>query len=168
MNDYITIPLSNNGKNKYAGIYEAKVSPEDDILLDYKWSVATTSSKPYAVRSKTPHKGLMHRVILARKLERPLRKGEVVDHINGNGLDNRRENLRLATHSQNGMNRGKQSNNTSGFKGVSLERKTGKWVAHISRNGEYIRLGTFADRIQAYEAYCKAADELHEDFANHG
>ena len=54
---------------------------------------------------------------------------EIVDHINRDPLDNRRENLRIADKSKNGMNRGPQVNNTSGFKGVSFHAKTGKWVA---------------------------------------
>src|SRR5258708_31028872 len=61
---------------------------------------------------------------------------QMVDHINGNTLDNRKENLRICTKSQNGMNRGKQKNNTSGYKGVHFYKANKKWQAYISYNSK--------------------------------
>lgn len=91
-----------------------------------------------------------------------------VDHIDGNEANNAVENLRLATPSQNMRNRGKQSNNKSGFKGVSWDKRKAKWRATIGINRKYKHLGYFDCPEQAYGAYCQAAAEIHKDFANFG
>jgi len=83
-------------------------------------------------------------------------KGFFVDHKNGNGLDNRRSNLRLATNSQNGANRRKLSPKTSAYKGVH-RRENGKWRASIRVNKRLLHLGTFENEIDAAAAYNKAA-----------
>lgn len=89
------------------------------------------------------------------------REGE---HINPNAtLDNRRSNLRIATRAQNNANRRMRKDNTSGFKGVSAYR--GKWKAQIQINNRAINLGTCTTKQVAYELYCKAARELHGEFA---
>ena len=84
-----------------------------------------------------------------------------IDHINGNKRDNRIKNLREATISENGQNRGKQKNNTSGFKGVSLCKKSKKWIASIRKNNKSKYLGCFTDAEKAHEAYKEAAKILH-------
>jgi len=86
-----------------------------------------------------------------------------VDHINGNGLDNRKENLRLATTPQNVRNARLSLRNSSGFKGV--KRKRQKWQASIVFNGKTIRLGVFDAREDAARAYDIAALLLHGEFA---
>jgi hypothetical protein len=91
--------------------------------------------------------------------------GKFVDHINGDRSDNRICNLRLATKAQNGMNRGKQSNNTSGMKGVSWAKNAGKWSAHIKINRKKIHLGLFNNIEHAAAAYDSAAISLHGEFA---
>lgn len=111
---------------------------------------------------------LLHRLILERILNRSLDKTEIVDHVNGDGLDNRRSNLRLATHGQNMANSKMRSNNTSGFKGVSLDRQSGKWRAQIQHNKKRILLGCFDDPELAHKAYCEAAIKYHGEFANNG
>ena len=88
-----------------------------------------------------------------------------VDHINGDGLDNRRGNLRLATRSQNAINAKKRKNTTSRFKGVYFDSYTGKWRAAIHRDGKRIHLGRFAVEEDAAFAYNRAAVELFQDFA---
>ena len=89
-----------------------------------------------------------------------------VDHINGDPLDNRKENLRLCNGSENQRNIGKQSNNTSGFKGVSWHKNHGKWYAQIMVDGKLKYLGSFDDPQIAYQAYCQAATKYHGDFAH--
>ena len=79
-------------------------------------------------------------------------EGYIVDHINGNGLDNRRENLRIVTPQQNAFNRAIQTNNTSGHKGVSLVKRNNKWLARIGFNGKRIVIGTFDNYDDAVEA----------------
>lgn len=88
-----------------------------------------------------------------------------IDHINGIRSDNRWENLRLASKSQNKQNVKLSSRNTSGFKGVSWSRQNKKWIAQIAANGCKIHLGGFDTKELAYEAYCLAAGKLHGEFA---
>ena len=83
-----------------------------------------------------------------------------IDHINGNGLDNRFDNLRLATHFDNGKNRKKDKDNTSGFKGVSWYKHHKVWRARITVNKKSIFLGYFHTPEEASAAYQSAA-ELH-------
>jgi hypothetical protein len=91
---------------------------------------------------------------------------QLVDHINRNGLDNRRSNLRPATHSQNSANAGRQTRSTSGFKGVHRGPVRGKaWRAQIHTAGKKRHLGTFDDPEEAARAYDAAAVELFGEFA---
>ena len=91
--------------------------------------------------------------------------GKDVDHINRNPLDNRRENLRICTHQQNQYNRTKQSNNTSGFKGVSFNKEKQKFEARIGIDGKSKFLGYFDTAEKASECYKQAALKHHGDFA---
>lgn len=88
-----------------------------------------------------------------------------VDHRNGNRLDNRIENLREATRSQNCANMGVARHNSSGFKGVSYNRLTGRWHAYISHEGRRHHLGLFGTVEAAAAAYDEAAIRLKGDFA---
>lgn len=88
-----------------------------------------------------------------------------VDHIDGNPLNNRLLNLRLATRSQNCINTGKPKNNTSGFKGVSFHQKTSKWIARIGYQCERKFLGYYSTAEEAAKAYNKAAIELFGEYA---
>ena len=88
----------------------------------------------------------------------------MVDHRNGDGLDNRRQNLRPATYSQNSANRGMQSNNQSGFKGVT-RTPWGRWKAQIRKDGRDFYLGVFAEPEVAARAYDVAALDLFGEFA---
>ena len=91
---------------------------------------------------------------------------DMIDHINGFKDDNRIENLREATRSENFCNRTKYNNNTSGIKGVCWHKISKKWQARIRINNKNKHLGLFDSPEEAYEAYCKAAKELHGEFAN--
>jgi len=90
---------------------------------------------------------------------------EVIDHINGDRLDNRICNLRQVTHSQNMMNRPTQKNNKSGLKGVSLH-PGGLWRARIWVKRKEYFLGFFKTKELAFEAYCEAAKTYHGEYAN--
>jgi len=90
-----------------------------------------------------------------------------IDHINQVRSDNRFCNLRSASHSQNCMNKTRQSNNTTGFKGVSLHKQSNKFTARISLNGMRHSLGHFKTAEEAHQAYIKASGELHGEFARH-
>lgn len=91
-----------------------------------------------------------------------------VDHINMDRSDDRWENLREATHSQNLANTRRWSHNSSGYKGVHFYRETGKWRARISHNGKQTCLGLHDTPEAAHAAYCAAASNLFGEFARTG
>ena len=93
---------------------------------------------------------------------------KTIDHINGDKLDNRIENLRAATVGQNQHNRKTNANNTSGYKGVSWSKALKKWTARITLERKTINLGYFSNVEEAAEVVRKAREELHGSFANHG
>lgn len=103
----------------------------------------------------------MHRLILGLDS----RDTRLCDHKNGNGLDNRRANLRIATTSQNLANRGKTRRNTSGYKGVMWFKRKRKWYARIRVSGKSVHLGYFDDPIDAAKAYDDAALKHFGEFA---
>ena len=131
----------------------ALVSDIDYAYLNqWKWCVARYKNNIfYAVRHTTrPNQRTiyMHRVILERMGQSGFR---VTDHINRNGLDNQRKNLRPATYQQNAYNRGKPRNNTLTFKGIRKCRD--KWRAVIQVKGHKISLGIYPTKIEASRAY---------------
>jgi hypothetical protein len=88
-----------------------------------------------------------------------------IDHIDGNGCNNAIENLRLATSGQNSRNQKRAKSNKSGYKGVWLDKRRNKWASSIVLNRKSTWLGYFCTPELAHMAYCKAAAELHCDFA---
>lgn len=87
------------------------------------------------------------------------------DHVNGNPLDNRRENLRSCTRTENVHNTRMNHDNKSGFKGVYWNKRAKKWYAQIANNGKHHHLGTFNTAQEAAVAYNAVAHELHGEFA---
>jgi hypothetical protein len=124
------------------------------VLRQIEWCVARRPHTIYA-RNKAV---LMHRFIL----DRP--SGDV-DHINGDGLDNRRANLRVTTRRLNNANAFHRSGGTSRFKGVSWDARRMHWQAGICPAGKRISLGRFAAEIEAAVAYDEAAREAFGAFA---
>lgn len=98
-----------------------------------------------------------------------LDKGDkrVVDHINGNPLDNRKCNLRICTQAQNVMNRKINKNNTSGYKGVYYHKKNKNWIAKIQLNREVIYLGAYETVEKAYEISKIAYSKHYGEYANY-
>jgi hypothetical protein len=113
----------------------------------------------YAMAKSREYKNvLMHRIILNTP------KGMETDHINGDGLDNRRCNLRICTTAQNQWNRIKRKDNNSGFKGVSLKKATNKFIARITVNKKRMYIGTFVTAKEASIAYNIHAKKYHAEF----
>ena len=92
-------------------------------------------------------------------------KPKYLDHIDGDSTNNRIENLRSATQSQNIANSGLSSKNTSGYKGVSYRKDTGKWSAQLMKNKKHISLGSYETKEEAYQAYIIGAKKYFQDFA---
>lgn len=152
------------------GQYIAFVDPIDADLAEFSWRAAIMSKNVYASRYTYDTNNFrvtlpLHRVIMKRILGRELVRGEIVDHKDCDTLNNRRSNLRIVTRVQSNQNRRKRSDNTSGYKGVTWNKRTQRWRASIGANGKHINLGHFDNPEDAYEAYCKAAKELHGEFA---
>ena len=91
-----------------------------------------------------------------------------IDHENRNSLDDRLENLRIATHAQNCANKTMSVRNKSGYKGVSWDFEKCKWQVHVSRNGRSTFVGRFDDPVVAHEAYMEAAKKSFGEFATDG
>lgn len=148
---------------------QAIVSPEDADLTELAWYVIMPAPNKFYVMRRIPkthnEREYLHRLVLSRMLGRDLLPTEDVDHTNMNPLDNRRENLRLATRSQNLANTKTRSNNTSGFKGVYFDKTKQKWRAIITVNKEIKRLGRFDTPEEAHAAYCEAAKHYYGEFA---
>ena len=137
------------------------IDDEDfEQLSAYRWRILKGKKGGIYAHTCKHRPVLMHRMLIS------VPQGKCIDHINGNGLDNRRSNLRVATLSQNQMNRGVQKNNKSGVKGVYFSQ--GKWRAQIKSNKRYLFIGTFSTRELAAAAYQKAAIELHGEFYSTG
>lgn len=107
---------------------------------------------------------LAHRVIWT-KVYGPIPKGLEVDHRDLDPMNNRLDNLRLATHGLNLANTGKGENLTSRYKGVSWDKKREKWYAYCNRNGKRKFLGRFDDEYKAHLAYVAAANRAFGKFA---
>ena len=120
-----------------------------------------TGGYPYGQIYKRPHRA--HRVIWAI-VTGAWPKADI-DHINGDRSDNRIENLREATRSQNCHNSGLQARNTSGFKGVHFDKRSGRWRSKIMHCGRETHLGLYETPQEAHAAYSDAASRLHGEFS---
>lgn len=132
---------------------------EDDLdfVKQYRWSV---DKDGYVRGGKGKERNLkLHRVLLN------VQKGQVVDHINGNPSDCRKNNLRITTQHNNTFNAKLPKSSTTGYKGVCFDKSRNKYMAHIHPNGRMIFLGYFDDVIEAAHAYDEAASLYFGEYA---
>lgn len=143
------------------------VDDEDaDLVAESKWRYKhACRGKSYVVRGahkygKLYREGALHRLIAKAE------KGQIVDHINGDTLDNRRCNLRIVTRQQNCQNAAKKNADTcaSRFRGVSIDRRRNKWRAMIMADGKQKFLGGFGTEVEAAFAYDVASLSIHGEF----
>ena len=148
------------------------VDNEDyEWLSQWKWHLTKNTHFPFTEyakrnrpRAEKPDADiLMHRMILRKhgiKIG-----GKLVDHINHNGLDNRKENIRMATRSENKAYGKIYRNNTSGYKGVSWDKEQNKWAVSISINGKDKKIGRFLNKEEAALVYNDVAKQYFGEFA---
>jgi hypothetical protein len=141
----------------------------------FRWRARKKSNQRFGriagcrVRSATWSICIEGRHYSAHQLAWLYMKGEwgrpLIDHRDGNPLNNQWRNLRLSTYSDNAANRGRMRSNRSGFKGVVFERRTGRWRALISKQGRRYSIGRYATAEAAHQAYVIKARELFGEFA---
>lgn len=147
-----TIPLSQN-----------KVAIIDDE--DFRW-ISQTKWFCHHGNAETKRTIGGRRVIISMAREiMKCPEGRVVDHINGDKLDNRKTNLRICTQAENTRNRGMSAHNSSGFKGVTFNKGVKRWIACIRLNGKNKHLGCFDSPEDAARAYDMAAEKNYGQFA---
>jgi hypothetical protein len=152
-----------------------QIDDEFEFLDQHKWYALKVRGRNkvqyYATRkirvNNIQSACYMHRVIMETSLNRTLLKTEEIDHINYDGLRNTTDNLRIATHQQNMMNRRKPNiNAASQYKGVTWHKKSSKWQAQIRKNGKHIHLGLFLTDKDAAQAADTAAKLYFGEYAN--
>lgn len=154
----VLIPLT---KGKFATIDESDLQ----LVSQFVWHTADRGRTCYAATSRD-RRSTGEAIYLHRLIANP-GPGQHVDHINGNGLDCRRENLRLCTNAENRRNM-RKTRGESRFKGVSIDpRQPGRpWCSYINHENRKISLGSYESETEAARAYNAAAVELHGQFAN--
>ena len=163
-------PTPPNDEIRYIALTKGKftiVDAEDfERLNQYRWFCLTCKWGCYAARNSRKNESEKRHTILMHKEIVGAPEGFLVDHVNNNTLDNRKENLRPATPSQNICNRRlNKTGCSSKFRGVFWDKRKNKWGAAIEYERKKINLGYFADEIDAAKAYDRAAKKYHGQFA---
>lgn len=148
--------------------YEAIIDREDLLVVgQHNWCAKDGRNTVYAFRGEGG-KGKQVFYRLHREVLGDIPQGFVVDHIDGNGLNNTKANLRIVSNEQNTRNTTISKRNASGYKGVSFYKAYGRWSAKICVKGEQEFLGYFDTPEEAYAAYCEASDKFHGKYGRKG
>jgi hypothetical protein len=156
MDQIMVVPLTNSDKVAIIDDWwkEDVLENGQKWFLDHDGYVESTMETGF----KSPKVVYLHRLIMGDKV------GFVIDHINGDKLDNREANLRHLTLAQSAINKSMQNNNKSGFPGVRLTRY-GTWEAYIAVDRQRKHIGTFPTFEEAVATKKKAVQELHGEYA---
>ena len=149
------------------GFFSEIDSSDFELVSKYSWRVLKSykKSKFFYVATTSYELGKRRHIVMHRLLMGVLNKpGKQVDHINGNGLDNRRSNLRICSQSQNMMNR-KKHTSSSKFKGVSWNKERKRWSSQIKLRGKQTHLGYFNCEKEAAEVYDNSANRMFGEYA---
>lgn len=150
------------------GLFTKVDAADFDELSKYRWyAYKRTKTLIYAVRTGKKEVGEAQTVKMHSHLMKPVKPLQV-DHIDGDGLNNQRSNLRICTAAQNNMNLGWKTNNTSGYRGVWWEKGNKAWRSDIRVNKKIIYLGHFKDKYKAHLAYEAARKKYHGEYARKG
>jgi len=138
----------------------AIVDAEDyDWLVQYKWHCRHNRNKFYAYRNKARKTISMHRQLIGDT------NALLVDHIDGNGLNNRKSNLRICTAAQNTYNKHPRSNSHSRYKGLTWHKRNKRWEVQIIKSSKRTFIGSFDNELNAAMAYDRKAEQLFGEFA---
>ena len=160
--DMKEIQLSKQGKNK--GM-TALVDDEDfEYLSQFRWYADIQRGSHYAMRWARLENGKYSNNLMHRELVK-CGNGLIIDHIDGNGLNNQKSNLRTCTHSQNLRNTKPKRHGNSKYKGVSWNKSHGVFVAKILINGKNTYIKQSQNEIEVAKAYDKKAKEIFGEFA---
>ncbi|HEV3223889.1 MAG TPA: HNH endonuclease [Puia sp.] len=153
----IEIPLT---KGKFAII-----DFEDlEFVMRYKWHLGSRIRSQYAI--KVLGKGDGKKYLRMHNYIMNCPNGKVVDHIDGDGLNNKKANLRICDDGQNKCNRKKSSTTKNRFKGAIFRERNNRWICQITHKKKRYYVGEFKTEIEAAQAYNKKAKELFGDFSN--
>ena len=164
MSDIKELIIESKKHGKFVVLYDAE---DEELVETHTWHVVHKSASRdrfvYARTMIKQHATCLHHLIMSTP------EGMHTDHINGDPLDNRKENLRICTHAENQHNYGPQKNSILGLKGVYADRRVGRtrvFIAEIRALNKRYYLGRYPTAEEAARAYDAKAKELHGEFAH--
>ena len=168
-----TLKQPDDSSIRHIALTHGKIAVVDaadyDWLMQWFWCACfNKKSKSWRAERRQKHEGKQYSVFMHRAIMQTQHGSQIdglqIDHRDGDPLNNRRSNLRLATHQQNQRNQGLRISSKSGFKGVTWHKRDRKWRACMTLDNRHVHLGYFDDPVKASEAYAAAATKAHGEF----